>query len=83
MGIVSDEHGAATAGFANSQYTLGKMYHYGLGVSKDFGIPPETMHLVYHGIDTETFRPMPNIKRKTNRLMATASADVPQYPVDR
>jgi glycosyltransferase involved in cell wall biosynthesis len=35
------------------------------------------MHLVYHGIDTETFQPQPHIKRKTNRLMATASADVP------
>jgi len=46
-------------------------------VSKDFGILPEKMHLVYHGIDTETFRPQPHIKRKPNLLMATASADVP------
>ncbi len=46
-------------------------------VSKDFGIPPEKMHLVYHGIDTETFKPLPKITRKPNRLMATASADVP------
>jgi len=46
-------------------------------VSKDFGIPPEKMHLVYHGIDTETFRPLPHITRKPNLLMATASADVP------
>jgi len=46
-------------------------------VSKDFGIPRETMHLVYHGIDTVTFRPLRHVTRKTNRLMATASADVP------
>jgi len=46
-------------------------------VAKDFGIDPETLHLVYHGIDTDTFRPLKGIKRKNNRLMATASADVP------
>ncbi len=46
-------------------------------VARDFGLDPKRLHLVYHGIDTETFRPMPEIKRKPNRLMATASADVP------
>ncbi len=46
-------------------------------VARDFGIPAERLELVYHGIDTELFRPMPEIERKPNRLITTASADVP------
>lgn len=41
-----------------------------------FGVKPEQMEIIFEGIDCETFRPMPEITRKTNRLMATASADV-------
>ena len=33
--------------------------------------------LVYNGIDTEVFRPLPDIERLPMRLMATASADQP------
>ena len=35
------------------------------------------MTRIHHGIDHELFRPQPHIKRLTNRLMVTASADVP------
>ncbi|MGK2873394.1 MAG: glycosyltransferase family 4 protein [Alphaproteobacteria bacterium] len=41
-----------------------------------FGVKPEQMEIIFEGIDCETFRPMPEIARKPNRLMATASADV-------
>jgi glycosyltransferase involved in cell wall biosynthesis len=46
-------------------------------VATDFGLDPDRLNLVHHGIDTETFRPLPHVARKSNRLMATASADVP------
>ena len=35
------------------------------------------MQRIHHGINHEAFSPLPEIKRKPNRLMATASADVP------
>lgn len=41
-----------------------------------FGVRPEQMEIIFEGIDCETFHPMPEIPRKPNRLMATASADV-------
>ena len=46
-------------------------------VEKDFGIPAARMTRIHHGIDHELFTPQPHITRKTNRLMVTASADVP------
>lgn len=46
-------------------------------IARDFGIQPAAISLVYNGIDTEIFRPMPEIERKPLRLMATASADQP------
>ena len=46
-------------------------------VSRDFGLAPETMELVYHGIDIEQWRAKPEIKREDNKLIAIASADVP------
>jgi len=46
-------------------------------VVRDFGVNPERMQRIYHGIDHETFRPKPRVKRKTNQLITTASADVP------
>ena len=46
-------------------------------VVADFGLDPNRMVIVYHGIDADIFRPHPEIVRKTNRLMAVASADVP------
>ncbi len=46
-------------------------------VSHDFGLDPSKLRLCYHGIDTEQWRPIPEIERKPNRLIACASADVP------
>ncbi len=46
-------------------------------VAKDFGLDIAKTHLVYHGIDTDKFKPVKGAERKTNRLMVTASADVP------
>ena len=46
-------------------------------VHKDFKIPMQRMVRIHHGIDHELFTPKPHITRRKNRLMATASADVP------
>jgi len=46
-------------------------------VHTDFKIPMQRMVRIYHGIDHELFTPQPHITRRKNRLMATASADVP------
>ncbi len=46
-------------------------------VARDFGIAPERLDLVYHGVDCELFRPLPHIERRPMRLITTASADVP------
>lgn len=45
-------------------------------VVTEFGVDPARMRTVIHGIDADTFRPLPGVERKANRLMATASADV-------
>lgn len=44
---------------------------------QDFGLPRHNMDVVFNGVDTHTFAPRPEIKRLPNRIMATASADVP------
>jgi len=46
-------------------------------VAQDFGLDPHRLKLCYHGIDTDQWRPMPDIARKPNQLIACASADVP------
>jgi glycosyltransferase involved in cell wall biosynthesis len=46
-------------------------------IARDFGLQPAGISLVYNGIDTDTFRPMPAIERRPQRLMATCSADAP------
>jgi MMP alpha-(1->4)-mannosyltransferase len=46
-------------------------------IAADFGIQPAGISLVHNGIDTEEFRPMPELERLPRRLMATASADAP------
>lgn len=46
-------------------------------VATDFGIPPENMRLVLHGIDHVRFRPIPEIPRRDDLIVACASADVP------
>ena len=44
---------------------------------KDFKIDSKKTRKVLHGIDHETFHPIPSIKRKNNQIITTASADVP------
>ena len=46
-------------------------------IAKDFGIQPAGIDIVYNGIDTDEFIPMPEIERQPQKLMATASADAP------
>lgn len=46
-------------------------------IARDFGLPPERVRLIYNGIDTEVFRPLPGVTRRPLRVMATASADAP------
>ena len=42
-----------------------------------FDIQSSAIELIYNGIDTEEFRPMPQIPKKPFRIIATASADAP------
>jgi glycosyltransferase involved in cell wall biosynthesis len=46
-------------------------------IARDFGLQPAGISLVHNGIDTEVFRPMPDVARNPVRLMATCSADAP------
>ena len=46
-------------------------------IAKAFEIKPDSISLVYNGIDTQEFKPMPHVATKPYRLMATASADAP------
>ena len=46
-------------------------------IAKDFGLQPAGIGLVHNGIDTGTFRPLPDVQRRPLRLMATCSADAP------
>jgi len=46
-------------------------------IASDFGIPAAGISLVYNGVDTDEFKPLPGVERKAWRLMATASADAP------
>jgi glycosyltransferase involved in cell wall biosynthesis len=41
------------------------------------GVPEDRLHIVPVGVDQQTFRPLPDVKRVPGRLMTTASADVP------
>jgi glycosyltransferase involved in cell wall biosynthesis len=46
-------------------------------IARDFGLQPSSISLVHNGICTATFRPMPEVTRRPQRLMATCSADAP------
>lgn len=46
-------------------------------IARDFGLQPAGIGLVYNGIDTEVFQPLPGVTRNPLRLMATCSADAP------
>jgi len=43
----------------------------------DFGVSSAAVDVVHNGIDTETFRPLPGIERRDDRIMTTVSADAP------
>jgi glycosyltransferase involved in cell wall biosynthesis len=46
-------------------------------IAEAFRIPASRMGVVTLGVDTETFRPMPDVERIPGRILTTASADVP------
>lgn len=46
-------------------------------IARDFGLQPAGIELVPNGIDTEVFRPRPEVPRNPHRLMSIASADSP------
>jgi len=46
-------------------------------VAEAFGIPARRMGMVTLGVDTESFRPVPQVARVEGRIITTASADVP------
>ncbi|MFT7138613.1 MAG: glycosyltransferase involved in cell wall biosynthesis [Sulfitobacter sp.] len=46
-------------------------------VSSAFELDENAINVVHNGIATEVFRPLPDVKRIPNRIMATASADQP------
>jgi glycosyltransferase involved in cell wall biosynthesis len=46
-------------------------------VARAFAIPAERLRVVPNGIDTDTFRPLPGVKRDENRILTTTSSDVP------
>ncbi|WP_346763339.1 glycosyltransferase family 4 protein [Mangrovimicrobium sediminis] len=46
-------------------------------IARDFGLQPAGINMVHIGIDTDDFRPLPEIPRLPQRLMATCSADAP------
>ena len=48
----------------------------------DFKVPMKNIHVIPNGIDADIFRPLPHIKSKKNRLITTASADVPLKGLD-
>ncbi len=42
-----------------------------------FAVAPHSLSLVYNGIPTDVFKPMPEVERKPFRIMTTTSADQP------
>lgn len=49
----------------------------GRDVAECLGVRSEAMNVIPLGIDQDVFRPQPDIRRRENRLLTTASADVP------
>ncbi|MFC6979142.1 glycosyltransferase family 4 protein [Microbulbifer taiwanensis] len=46
-------------------------------IVEQFGVDPQQIQLIYNGIDTDLFKPQPQVVRKPLRIMTTASADQP------
>jgi glycosyltransferase involved in cell wall biosynthesis len=51
-------------------------------ISSAFNISPQAIDIVHNGIDTEVFKPLPDVQQKPFRIMATASADAPLKGLD-
>jgi glycosyltransferase involved in cell wall biosynthesis len=51
--------------------------HAAMDVAALLAVRPEVMTVIPLGIDQEVFHPQPDIRRAPNRLLTTASADVP------
>lgn len=46
-------------------------------IAEAFHRPPATIGVIHNGIDTERFRPLSSVQRRSDLLVATASADAP------
>lgn len=46
-------------------------------ICADFGVDPRRVQVMHNGVDTALFKPIPEISRNPDQLIATASADVP------
>ncbi len=46
-------------------------------IAEAFSIPADRLEVVHNGIATDVFKPMPEVPRISNRIMAPASADQP------
>ena len=46
-------------------------------VVREFGVPSGNIAIVHNGVDTELFRPVPEIRRVPGRVVTTSSSDQP------
>jgi glycosyltransferase involved in cell wall biosynthesis len=46
-------------------------------IAAAFDVPLANVSVIHNGVDTDEFRPLPDIPRSANRLITTASADQP------
>jgi len=51
-------------------------------ISKEFQVKPENISVIHNAVDSNIFRPYPEIKNLPQRLITTASADVPLKGLD-
>ncbi|MGH2753348.1 MAG: glycosyltransferase family 4 protein [Actinomycetota bacterium] len=49
----------------------------GEDVVSDFRVPPDRLAVVHNGVDTDLFRPLPEVARVPGRIVAVASSDHP------
>lgn len=46
-------------------------------VVREFGVPSNLISVIHNGVDTDVFRPVPEIARIPGRVLTTSSSDVP------
>jgi glycosyltransferase involved in cell wall biosynthesis len=46
-------------------------------VVREFGVPTNLISVIHNGVDTDLFRPVPEIDRIPGRILTTSSSDVP------